>query len=397
MLYKNLESFYYKDRQEYEDLYLTRFNSLFTQKIDFYINERQAFYLNTDEIVQLIYDIMQANRKLDEICATLPGIALTQYRKNKLIDEINITNEIEGVYSTKREISDILDNMGNKDKALRLENMVKKYERIMQNDEIDLSSCESIRKLYDEIVLQEVVAACPENFPDGKYFRKNTVSVWSNKQEMIHRGIMPENAIDEAMEKALNILNGDKGNKLINIAIFHYLLGYIHPFYDGNGRMNRFISSYMLSKELNYLISYGLSVVIKENRNRYNKLFKITNDKLNRGDLTPFVTSFLEFIKTSLLHMNTKLREKEEKLDYYEAILENKYRGKPKYWTLLYILLQNELFGFEGLKMVDLEALTSIGYTAIKNVLELNQDIIKTNQIGKRIFYTMDLEALDKH
>ena len=286
MKYKNLESFYYKSRNEYENQYVSRFDDICTEKIDFFINNYQAFYVNTSEITCLIYDIMQANRQLDDICAQLPGVALTQYQRNKLIDEINITNEIEGVYSTKREISDILDNIEVKDKMLRLVNLVKKYEKIMQNDEIDLSNCENIRKLYDEIVLQEVIATNPENIPDGKYFRKNSVSVWNNKQQHVHSGLMPENAINEAMQKALTILNGDSGNRLINIAIFHYLLGYIHPFYDGNGRMNRFISSYMLSKELNHLISYGLSVVIKENKSKYNKLFITTNDKINRADLT---------------------------------------------------------------------------------------------------------------
>ncbi len=397
MKYSKLESFYYKSRDEYEEQYASRFDSMCTEKLDFFINKYQAFYVNTNEITRLIYDIMQANRQLDEICSQLPGIALTQYKRNKLIDEINITNEIEGVYSTKREISDILDNIEVKDKTLRFVNLVKKYERIMQGEKIDLNNCEDIRKLYDEIVLQEVVANNPENAPDGIYFRKNPVSIWNNKQQHVHSGLMPEDAINYAMEKALRILNGDSGNRLINIAIFHYLLGYIHPFYDGNGRMNRFISSYMLSKELNHLISYGLSVVIKENKNKYNKLFTITNDKINRADLTPFITNFLEFIKVSLLHMDTKLREKEEKLDYYDEILNKVYNGKPKYRDVIFVLLQNSLFGFEGLKMADLKALLPFGYAAIRETLELNKSIINTNQVGKRILYTLNLEAIDKH
>ncbi|MCM1368087.1 MAG: Fic family protein [Roseburia sp.] len=396
MKYKNLESFYYKNRAEYEMQYASRFNDMCAEKLDFFVDKFQAFYVNTNEITCLIYDIMQANRQLDDICAKLPGIALTQYKRNKLIDEINITNEIEGVYSTKREISDILDNIEVKDKTLRLVNLVKKYERIMQGEQIDLNSCEDIRKLYDEIVLDEVIAANPENAPDGMYFRTNIVSVWNNKQQQVHSGLMPEEAINSAMEKALRILNGDSGNRLINIAIFHYLLGYIHPFYDGNGRMNRFVSSYMLSKELNHLISYGLSVVIKENKNRYNKLFIITNNKINRADLTPFITCFLEFIKTSLLHMDTKLREKEEKLEYYEDILQNAYNGNPKYWNVVYFLLQNTLFGFEGMKMADLQSLLPFGYAAIRKTLELNTSIIKTTQVGKRILYTLDLDAVDK-
>ena len=396
MLYKNLEKYYYKSRDEYEEQYQWRFNCISVKKLDFSINGYQAFYVNTNEVTQLIYDIMQANRQLDDICTELPGIALQQYKRNKLIDEINLTNEIEGVHSTKREISDILDNIKSKEKSLRLENLVKKYKRIMENEEISLNNCEDIRKLYDEIVLQEIIAVNPENAPDGEYFRKNAVSVYNNRQEEVHSGLMPEAAINAAMEKALAILNNPTGNKLIDIAIFHYLVGYIHPFYDGNGRINRFISSYMLSKELNNLISYGLSAVIKENRSRYDKFFIITNDKINRADLTPFIINFLEFIKTSLLHMNNKLREKEAKLEYYDVILQKSYQGKSKYGKILFFLLQNALFGFEGLKMVDLQEISSLSYAVIKETLELNKNIIKTNQIGKRILYTADLTVLDQ-
>lgn len=396
MIYKNLEKFYYKSREEYETQYLLCFNNVSAEKLNFFINGYQAFYVNTNEITNLIYDIMQANRRLDNICARLPGIALTQYKRNKLIDEINITNEIEGVYSTKREISDILDDIGIKDKSLRFVSLVKKYEKIMDAEEINLKSCEDVRKLYDEIVLQEVITANLNNAPDGKYFRKNSVSVWNDRQEQIYSGLMPEEAINDAMEKALGILNSETGNKLIDIAIFHYLLGFIHPFYDGNGRMNRFISSYMLSKELNNLISYGLSAVIKENKNKYNRFFKITNDKINRSDLTPFITNFLEFIKTSLLHMNDKLMEKEEKLEYYKIILEKVYCGNEKYYDILYFLLQNELFGFEGLKMSDLRQIGSLGYSVIRKTLELNKEIIQINNVGKRSFYSVNLTELDR-
>ena len=80
---------------------------------------------------------------------------------------------------------------------------------------------------------------------------------------------------------------------MIRIAIFHYLFGYIHPFYDGNGRTSRFINSYLLSKKLQFLVSYKLSYTIKENMNSYYKSFKETNDEKNKGNLSFFVISFL--------------------------------------------------------------------------------------------------------
>ena len=94
--------------------------------------------------------------------------------------------------------------------------------------------------------------------------------------------------------------------------------------------------------------------------------------------------------------MNNKLREKEAKLEYYDDILQKTYQGKSKYGKILFFLLQNALFGFEGLKMADLQEISSLGYAVIKETLELNKNIIKTKQIGKRIFYTADLAELDR-
>ena len=65
------------------------------------------------------------------------------------------------------------------------------------------------------------------------------------------------------MTKGLNILNNDEYDYMIRIAVFHYIFGYIHPFYDGNGRTSRFISSYLLSKNLLPIVSYKLASTIK--------------------------------------------------------------------------------------------------------------------------------------
>ena len=57
---------------------------------------------------------MTLDKTLLRLMQSLPSIALNQYIKTCLIDEIKMTNEIEGVYSTRKEINDILDNLKNK-------------------------------------------------------------------------------------------------------------------------------------------------------------------------------------------------------------------------------------------------------------------------------------------
>ncbi|MFR7881399.1 MAG: Fic family protein [Christensenellales bacterium] len=86
---------------------------------------------------------------------------------------------------------------------------------------------------------------------------------------------MPESKIIEYMNKALYILNNQSIDILIRVSLFHYYFGYIHPFYDGNGRINRFISSYILSKHFNEVIGFRLSMTIKENLTQYLEAFLI--------------------------------------------------------------------------------------------------------------------------
>ena len=86
------------------------------------------------------------------------------------------------------------------------------------------------------------------------------------------------------MDDAINILNDDDIDPLFRISIFHYLFGYIHPFYNGNGRLNRFISSYYLANTLESIMGYRLSYTIKENINKYYKSFKVVNEEINKGD-----------------------------------------------------------------------------------------------------------------
>lgn len=75
---------------------------------------------------------------------------------------------------------------------------------------------------------------------------------------------MPEERIISLMQYALELLNDESVPLLVRVSIFHYFFAYIHPFYDGNGRTDRFITSYFLSKHFHPLASLRLSIFIKK-------------------------------------------------------------------------------------------------------------------------------------
>lgn len=97
--------------------------------------------------------------------------------------------------STRKEISDILEELEAASKGKRFYDLVQKYHILMTKAELPLDSCEDIRKVYDELMLAEVAAEGKSNVPDGKWFRKGSVSVYSESQHEIDNITALENFI----------------------------------------------------------------------------------------------------------------------------------------------------------------------------------------------------------
>lgn len=396
MTYKKLSSLFYSNKEEFEKTYYIRYNAEGTYRFNFNIKSNPAFLVITKDILKSIEKIYELDKILLEKISEVPGIALKEYINKCLIDEIKVTNEIEGVASTRREISDILRDREEKFKKKRLYGLVKKYEMLTQ-EEINLVTCEDIKKLYDEFVLNEVLEEDKKNRPDGESFRDDVVYVKNENHTIIHEGIYPESKIIEYMTKCLAMLENEEYSSLIKIAVFHYMFGYIHPFYDGNGRMSRFISSYLISKKLNILVSYRLAYTIKKNVGAYYKSFKETNEEKNKGDLTLFVTKFLDIIIESLQDLCISLDEKINKLNYFVEIADGICEDE-KLFRMTCVLVQNSLFGGIGLGVTELAEILQLGTTKIRSCLkELeNEDLLRKSKLGKKIIYDINLDSLSE-
>ena len=309
-----------------------------------------------------------------------------------------MTNEIEGVHSSRREINEILSDKEENSKHKRFYGLVKKYEMLLQDQQIKLSSCQDIRNLYNEFALKDVVQENTVNEPDGEIFRKDHVSVLGSNDRVIHEGIYPESKIIETMSQALNALNDNSYNFLIRIAVFHYMFGYIHPFYDGNGRTSRFISSYLLAQKLEFLVACRLSCTIKENVQTYYKAFKVANDEKNRGDLTAFVITFLEILVKSIKGLCESLDERRQKLVYYMNIGEKIAGSDKKLGSVISILIQNTLFGDEGVGVQDIYDICEgdIGETKIRSCILVlkNKELILVTKEGRKELYDINTSKL---
>ena len=184
---------------------------------------------------------------------------------------------------------------------------------------------------------------------------------------------------------------------MIRIAVFHYLFGYIHPFYDGNGRTDRFISSYLLSKHLNDLIGYHISYTIKENIHKYYDAFDICNHPLNKGDLTPFAEMFLSLVDISMKQLYDEIKSRLDKLNFYRGVCPILPNADHKdILTLYYVLIQAALFSEDGISQKALEDILTASYSSVRNKLScIPGELLIKNTRDRHAYYMLDLDKVD--
>lgn len=377
-----------------------RYHSEAAIHLPFCVGDAPAFVMLNGELHQLISSIHRWDKALMRLCGQIPSEAMTQFANSTMVEEIQQTNEVENVQSTRKEIREAFAALESNQKGKRFSGMVNKYHLLIAHRQIPLQSCQDIRDLYDDFILDEVLRENRENAPDGLIFRKGPIGVYSNRDQKIHAGLFPESRIIEAMEQGLTLLHDPEIDPLIRIAAYHYWFAYVHPFYDGNGRMTRFISSYMLSQEFSEAACLRIAYVIKDHRRDYYRLFRDANEKRSMGDLTRFVIGFLRFFEQALMDAHTSLDEKNHHYQQCAAVLSNELQKRLpdldlRYHKLLTVMLQEDLFGHPRSDIHKLAGLCDCNERTLRNVLKQCGDLVCHETEKKKFYWHINLSVLD--
>lgn len=130
----------------------------------------------------------------------------------------------------------------------------------------------------------------------GNRYRHDAVYVVGAKVE--HTGL-PCSKLPEYMAAQIKFAQEDsETNALLKAAILHFYLAYLHPYFDGNGRMARLLHLwYLVQQGYSSALFVPLSRYVEESRNRYYNAFSLVerNQEISGiVDLTPFLTYFIE-------------------------------------------------------------------------------------------------------
>jgi len=98
---------------------------------------------------------------------------------------------------------------------------------------------------------------------------------------------------------------------VVKASIIHFLIGYFHPFTDGNGRTARALFYWYMLRKGYWLTEYlSISRVIKESREQYYRAFQYA--ELDENDLTYFVLYQVKTLSKAYDELTKYLARKQE-------------------------------------------------------------------------------------
>lgn len=352
MSYRTLKAvFHIKDRVAADAEEAARRTSPAAVTWDFSIGDHAMFCLITPEIAVLIERVMSLESTIRGQWSALPGVARAHYLKSMIIEEIQATNEIEAVHSSRQEISEALDALRDDDTVgtRRFKEMVRLYSSLGDETVTGPENLDDIRSIYDSVTAGEVR---DEDAPDGERFRTGPVTITSG-QKAVHSGVVPESAINAGLTTMLEQSRDDEIPQLVRAVVAHFIFENVHPFYDGNGRTGRFLLAVELSRSLTPVAWLSLSATIADDKDRYYRAFADVENPLNRGDVTPFVVAMLEIIASAQSRLESDLVDRLTGLRRLSDVIGELPLEDDPTRNIVFIVGQAVLFGPGGAITLD--------------------------------------------
>lgn len=151
---------------------------------------------------------------------------------------------------------------------------------------------ETIYQLYQMVI----GAFLPEEdqLLPGQRYRHDHVYIVGDKLE--HTGL-PWNKLAGYMEQLVAFIQQDSSiNDLWKAALIHFYLAYLHPYFDGNGRMARLLHLwYLVQQGYSSALFVPLSEYIEHSRKKYYDAFLLVEQNARISgvlDVTPFLLYF---------------------------------------------------------------------------------------------------------
>jgi Fic family protein len=265
----------------------------------------------TDEMFELLhyFDMNIGGNLTSE--NLIPSENKNRYLISSIMEEAIASSQMEGAATTRKVAKDMLrksEKPKNKGQQMILNNYVtiNYIKDISQND-------------FSIEILKEIQRSMTTNTLDEK---KDSGKLRDDDNIMVMDGITgdiahipPKHTELEALlldlEKFFNQNNKTFIHPIIKAIIVHFMLSYIHPFVDGNGRTARSLFYWYMIKQGYWLVEYmSISRIIHKTKKQYESAFLHT--EYDDNDLTYFILYNLRKMRIAFEDLKIYLKRKTE-------------------------------------------------------------------------------------
>ena len=317
----------------------------------------------------------------------------TKYIISSLIEESISSSQIEGANTTRKKAKEMIQlekKPKNKSELMIMNNFITmKY--IVQNKEKELT-LENILYVHKLITNGTLDSSSEE----GCFRENDDVHVVDyTKGEIVHTPPLKKD-LESLIDKLCEFFNSDTKDfihPIIKGCIVHFMIGWIHPFTDGNGRTARALFYWYMLKKGYWLTEYlSISRIIQDTKNQYEKAYLYTESDNN--DLSYFITYHIKTMVKAYDALKVYINRKQK-----EVIQAAKFMKIPEInerTAQLLKLLNDD--GDRVLNTKEVEARFNISsFTArsdLKSLVELG--FIDTIQVNKKKRNYIKSENFDK-